>query len=283
MSGEVLVSAATAARAVPYVAALVAGGVPGEAIRVVTPAAPARAAAAAVAAELVAGAAGLLLCGGSDVEPWRYGEAALPAAGLELAPERDALEWELLAAAREQRLPVFGICRGFQVLNVFLGGSLWQDLPSQRPGAVAHEMGQPPDLLAHAVRVLAPQAPLGERLAGAAQPPLVNSRHHQGVKRLGAGLLAVAEAPDGLIEAAILGDGGERGQGGERGDRGEGGAAGDGGWWVRGVEWHPENLLHLAEQLALWQDFAAALGVHGPRGAGRRPAMAAAAVTGADR
>ncbi len=301
--GTVLVAASSAQRAVPYVTALAAGGIPMESIRVVaaaggsasagvaaTPgsgagaappapiAGPHQAIAVAAAglehtvAELAAGAAGLVLCGGDDVEPRRYGEEPLPGAGVEAVPERDALEWELLAAARARRLPVWAICRGFQVLNVFLGGSLWQDLQLQRPSAVAHDPGPPNDRLAHSVRVLAPETPLGERLAasgasggggaggadGAADAggtggalPRVNSRHHQGIKRLGDGLVAVAAAEDGLIEAAVLGDG--AGGGGMPLD----GSAG--GWWVRGVEWHPENLLALPEQLALWSDFAAAV------------------------
>jgi putative glutamine amidotransferase len=298
MNGPVLVSVSTEGRAVPYVEALKAGGVPGEAIRVLVAgeradpsaspgaggerggpsAAPGTGGALAGdgiaaedAGELLAGAAGLVLCGGDDVDPRRYGEEPLPAAGLDLAPRRDALEWRLLAAARARRLPVWGICRGFQVINVFFGGALWQDLPLQRPAPVLHDPGPPQDRLAHSLRLLAPDAPLGERLAAAGPSPRVNSRHHQGVKRLGAGLLAVAAAPDGLIEAAILTAGGTP-------------AGGDGApdaWWVRGVEWHPENLLALPEQLALWQDFAAALccgvGAAGADGAagparGARPA-----------
>ena len=278
MRGAVLVSATTGKKAEPYVAALVAAGVPSESIRVVasaemfatgaTGAMPGTgttgttAAAAAGAAELAAGAAGLVLCGGADVDPRRYGEETLPGAGVEPLPERDALEWELLAAARDRRLPVWAVCRGFQVLNVFFGGSLWQDLPRQRPTAVVHDPDEaPPDLQVHALRVLAPEAPIGERLAAAGPAPRVNSRHHQGVKRLGDGLLAVAAAEDGLIEAAVLGGGpGGPSAIGAAGAGGADGADGDG-WWVRGVEWHPENLLALPEQLALWHDFAAALAV----------------------
>jgi putative glutamine amidotransferase len=251
MSGAVLVSAATAARAVPYVEALTAAGVPAGSIRVVTPSA------VEDAGELAAAATALVLCGGSDVDPRRYGEEPLPGAGVEVEPERDALEWELLAAARGRRLPVWGICRGFQLLNVFLGGSLWQDLPLQRPADVIHDPEAPPERLAHPLCVLAEQAPLGERLAAAGPSPRVNSRHHQGVNRLGAGLLAVAAAPDGLIEAAVL----AAGAAGTAGAAGAGtpAAPADDGWWVRGVEWHPENLLALPEQLQLWRDFAAAI------------------------
>jgi putative glutamine amidotransferase len=270
MGRRVLVSAATVARAAPYVEALTAASLPAASVLVVTPGA------GADADELAAGAAALVLCGGSDVDPRRYGEEPLPGAGVEVAPERDALEWELLAAARERRLPVWGICRGFQVLNVFLGGSLWQDLPLQLPGDVVHDPEAPPERLTHSLRVLAPEAPLGERLAAAGPAPLVNSRHHQGVKRLAAGLVAVAAAPDGLIEAAVLGNGTAwsagaagppmtAGTAGATGKAGSSGAAALSGtpplpaWWVRGVEWHPENLLALPEQLALWQDFAAAV------------------------
>jgi gamma-glutamyl-gamma-aminobutyrate hydrolase PuuD len=304
----VVVSSAGEERVRPYVEALVAAGVPAAAIRIVTPAGlvdvpdaadvvptpasggsgetwttdssrmPAAATQAAAAAAME-GAAGLVLCGGCDVAPQLYGETPLAGAGLSLLPARDALEWELLLVARARRLPVWGVCRGFQLLNVFFGGSLWQDLALQRPSAVAHEAVQPLDLLSHPVQVIAPDAPLGDRLADGGAPLLVNSRHHQGVKRLGAGLQAVAAAPDGLIEAAILAappnapapdtgsagasgakggdDGGSRGAGRRSGDTGDD-QTDAGGWWVRGVEWHPENLLDLPQHLALWRDFAAA-------------------------
>src|SRR5579862_5559470 len=246
--GAVLVSATTAKKAEPYVAALVAAGVPGESIRVVASAAifapgvagtaaataATSAAAATAAAELAAGAAGLVLCGGADVDPSRYGEETLPGAGVEALPERDALEWELLAAARARRLPVWAVCRGFQVLNVFFGGSLWQDLPLQRPTAVVHDPDEAPhELQIHALHVLAPEAPIGERLAAAGPAPRVNSRHHQGVKRLGAGLLAVAAAEDGLIEAAVLGAGpGGPSAAGPGAATGAPSAAAADGWWV---------------------------------------------------
>lgn len=257
MSRTVLLSVTSAQRGAVYAAALEAAGVPARDIRIVVagdppggPAggAPGGSADAGELADLLEGAAGLVLGGGADIEPERYGEEPLAGAGLELWPRRDALEWELLAAARERRLPVWGVCRGFQVLNVFLGGTLWQDLPAQRPGQVAHDMDEAPDLLAHPLEVLAAGSPLGERLAAAGPRPWVNSRHHQGVKRLAPGLLPVAAAPDGLIEAAVLTGEGAAATGGRAPD----------GWWVRGVAWHPENLIALPEQLAIWRDFAAA-------------------------
>jgi putative glutamine amidotransferase len=223
VSGEILVATGTDEYAVPYVEALQAAGVPSEVIRVVTP---------DEAVPELCFAKGLVLCGGVDVVPARYGEETLPDADVETFPERDDLEWSLLDAARAARIPVWAICRGIQVLNVYLGGSLWQDLPTQRPSAVDHCLTEPKDLLAHTVRVLDPGAPIAERLTGNA--PQVNSRHHQAIKRLADGLVPVAESPDGLIEAAVLADSG---------------------WWVRGVQWHPENLIALDPQRALWTDF----------------------------
>ena len=225
-SGTILVSTASDERAAPYLEALQAVGVPGDLIRVVTP-----------YSEIPAGATGLVLCGGIDVAPERYGEEVLPDAKVEISPERDAMEWSLLDAAREANVPVWGVCRGFQVLNVYLGGSLWQDLPTQLPSPIDHSVSDTPDVLAHTVRVIEPAAPLGERLTG--DVPRVNSRHHQAVKRLGDGLVPVALSPDGLVEAFFLQDGG---------------------WWVRGVQWHPENLIALPEQRALWVDFVRAAG-----------------------
>lgn len=227
----ILVSTSTEEYAGPYVEALAAVGVPAGEILVVGPADE-------VTGEVVRRARGLLLCGGLDVETGRYGEETIPSAGVETSPERDALEWSLLDASREAGIPVWGVCRGLQVLNVYLGGSLWQDLPSQRPSPVEHSIVEPKDHLAHSVRVVDPAAPLGNRLAP--DIPRVNSRHHQAVKRLAPGLVSVAESPDGLVEAAFLDDAG---------------------WWVRGVQWHPENLIALAEQRALWLDFVQAAGV----------------------
>jgi putative glutamine amidotransferase len=231
VNGHILVSTASEEKAEPYVAALQAVGVPEERILVVTPAE------AVAAGALVSGAAALVLCGGADVAPERFGETMLADAKVEPVPDRDALEWALLDAAREDHLPVWGVCRGFQVLNVYLGGTLWQDLPTQHPTSVNHEVCETPETLAHTVRVVAPGAPIGERLAR--EVPRVNSRHHQAIKRVADGFHPVAYSPDGLVEAAFLN---------RRG------------WWVRGVQWHPENLVFLPQQRALWADFVRAAG-----------------------
>jgi putative glutamine amidotransferase len=233
--GPILLSTASEERAQPYVGALRAVGVPEASIRIVTP--------GSTLAE--AHPSGLLLCGGLDVDPARYGEAVLPDAGVEVNADRDQLEWDLLDLARERRLPVWGVCRGIQVLNVYLGGSLWQDLPTQAPSAIDHSQSETPDQLAHTVQVIAPDAPVGERLTDGSgeHGQRVNSRHHQAVRRLADGFVPVALSPDGLVEAAVL-------------DRD--------GWWVRAVQWHPENLVALDPQRALWTDFVRAAGFAAP-------------------
>lgn len=128
----------------------------------------------------------LLLPGGGDLEPWRYGQKNTASRNLE--PQRDAAELALLAAFTEAGKPVLGICRGLQVVNVFFGGTLAQDIP----GHSALETG---DRL-HGVRT-AP-SPLGALLAGQTE---VNSAHHQAADRLGSGLLAFQWAEDGVVEA----------------------------------------------------------------------------------
>ena len=231
--GPILVATSTDEYAGPYAEALRAVGVPEERIRTVGPATE------TPIGELASGAAGLLLCGGLDVEPWRYGEETLPDADVETSPDRDEVEWALLDAARERRLPVWAICRGFQVVNVYLGGTLWQDLPKQHPSAIHHSVTETPATLAHTVKLVEPGAPVAERLPDAAR---VNSRHHQALKRLGNGLVPVALSPDELVEAVYLDDKD---------------------WWVRGVQWHPENLIALPEQRSLWIDFVRAAGFEG--------------------
>jgi putative glutamine amidotransferase len=228
-TGTVLISATNDEWAAPYVEALTSLGVPRTTIQVVTPSSEAS------LRDLAAEARGLVLSGGIDIDPARYGEAVLPDAKVDVIPERDQLEWDLLDLARERRLPVWGVCRGLQVLNVYLGGTLWQDLPGQLPSGIDHYQRETPDLLAHSVELVDPGAPIAERLTDVR----VNSRHHQAIRRAADGLVPVALSPDGLIEAAVL-------------DRG--------GWWVRGVQWHPENLVALPPQRALWTDFLRAAG-----------------------
>ena len=138
---------------------------------------------------------GFLFTGGQDVDPACYQEALSPQCG-ELCPRRDRLELALLRRALEAGKPILGICRGLQLMNVGLGGSLYQDLPSQRPGPIRHRMEAPYDREAHSVKLPGPLATLlGTEQLG------VNSCHHQGVKDLAPGLLPMAWAQDGLVEA----------------------------------------------------------------------------------
>lgn len=128
----------------------------------------------------------LLLPGGGDLEPWRYGQEN--AASRDLEPERDEAELYLIQSFTDAKKPVLGVCRGLQTVNVFFGGTLVQDVP----GHGALEGGD----RMHGVRTApSPLRPLcGERAA-------VNSAHHQAADRLGAGLLAVQWAEDGVVEA----------------------------------------------------------------------------------
>ena len=186
--------------------------------------------------QALAGIGGLMLTGGGDVAPARYGEPPHPAV-VEAEPGRDEFEIALVAAARARHLPIFAICRGAQVLNVACGGTLVQDIPAEVAGALAHSLAVPqhePYALAHEVWVdkdslLAKL--MRERLVDEAIE--VNSRHHQAVKRVAKGLVASATAPDGVIEA--IEDPKAR--------------------FCLGVQWHPENFFRTGEFRALFEGF----------------------------
>ena len=135
----------------------------------------------------------LLLCGGQDVETSRYGEACTNSNPPHVV--RDAWEWSLLDEAVKIRLPVVGICRGLQVINVYFGGSLYQDLVTGYPGAIVHSGKR---FVMHAVR-FEPDS-RAAKVTGAEEMQLA-SWHHQGVKRLAPGFKVAARAPDGFVEA----------------------------------------------------------------------------------
>ena len=162
---------------------------------------------------------GLVLTGGGDIEPVRFGEARHPAVD-DVSPARDELEIGLTQRAVADEVPLFAICRGVQVLNVALGGTLVQDLPSEWPDALAHSQKAPRHEPSHAVKVMGEGTRLG-RVLGALEIE-VNSMHHQAIKRLGEGLREVAWAPDGVIEGVEMA--------GEK-------------RFVLGVQWHPEELV----------------------------------------
>ncbi|HEU5088497.1 MAG TPA: gamma-glutamyl-gamma-aminobutyrate hydrolase family protein [Roseiflexaceae bacterium] len=162
---------------------------------------------------------GLIFAGGADVDPSCYHAARHPMLQ-ETAPEQDALELWLARRAIADGKPVFGICRGIQLLNVALGGTLYQDIPSEIPGALNHN--QSTDLrdmaaLAHPIE-LDQDSWLAQRLD--AEAPMVNTLHHQAIRDLAPGLRIVARAPDGVVEAV------------------EGTGAG----FILGVQLHPEEL-----------------------------------------
>lgn len=146
---------------------------------------------------------GLLLSGGMDIVPAMYGQDEHPE--LDITDEgRDELELPLIRAAVAQGMPLFGICRGLQAMNVALGGTLYQDLPTQKPSSIIHYQsheGYPRDKFIHSVEV-ADGSRLRE-IVGTSEMQ-VNSLHHQALDKIAEGLVVTATAPDGVIEAAEL-------------------------------------------------------------------------------
>jgi putative glutamine amidotransferase len=191
------------------------------------------------AADLLARFDGLVLIGGADVDPRRYGEEAHPKAyGFD--EERDAGEIELVRAAIAAHLPILAICRGVQTLNVALGGTLWQHLPDLDTG-VAHGVpfgeGGP---ARHSVTV-EPGSRLAKALGGVAVVEDCVSIHHQAAREVAPGLVVTGRSPDGMIEALET--------------------APDAPGWCLALQWHPERSAGSdPAQQALFDAFAAAAG-----------------------
>lgn len=147
---------------------------------------------------------GLVLPGGGDIDPAIYSGIPHPSVS-EIDPDRDRVELYLARKFAGDRRPLLGICRGMQLLNVALGGTLYTHIPDQLPDAIAHDLwpGQGHDHDHHVVRIEEETA-----LAGILGHPVVevNSLHHQGVRDLAPGLIPTAYAPDGLVEAYELPD-----------------------------------------------------------------------------
>jgi putative glutamine amidotransferase len=177
---------------------------------------------------------GLLLTGGVDVEPARYGEAERhPTVVVDAA--RDTYELTLARAAIERDMPVLAICRGAQVLNVAAGGTLIQDLPSVIVTTLDHAIDQPKDAIAHDV-VVAAHSRLVNFLKTSSKPPYrvaVNSRHHQAIRQPAPFFVVSATATDGVIEAI------------EKPDSA----------FCIGVQWHPENFWRTGEFAGLFRGF----------------------------
>lgn len=229
-----------------YLPALVAGGWPGP-CQVVEPGDP---------LPDLDGVGGVLVAGGLDIHPRRWDASEPLHASAEPAEDRDAREIPLVREAWRRNLPVLGICRGHQILNVALGGSMIQHVPEYYGCSVErHQFGRSDDGpdLRHRV-VVAPASRLARVLG--TRDVLVNSRHHQAVKALAPGLRAVAWHLDTvnpltgpLVEAL---------------------EAEDPGRWVYGVQWHPENLVGLDQPAgeaarALFRAFAMAVSRGGTR------------------
>ena len=157
---------------------------------------------------------GFLFTGGPDVDPVHYGREKLETCG-GITPERDEMELKLFRMVFELDKPILGICRGLQLINIALGGTLYQDIPTEAPSNVPHRvLDKPLARDVHGIEV-EPDCPFGDL-------PLtlwVNSRHHQAIENLAPGLKVRARATDGIIEAVYMPEKP----------------------WIRAVQWHPEN------------------------------------------
>lgn len=180
---------------------------------------------------------GVMLSGGGDIDPALY-QSAPDRYAANITPQRDALEKALALLAVNTNLPLLGICRGHQMLNVALGGTLYTDIGEQYKTSLVHSQPEsmPPDHLAHEVEIAS-----GSRLAGIinTEKVMVNSRHHQAINDLAPNLSVSARASDGLIEAVELTKH----------------------TFCLGVQWHPEALVQVEAQRAIFSAFIAAASV----------------------
>jgi gamma-glutamyl-gamma-aminobutyrate hydrolase PuuD len=174
----------------------------------------------ATIARVLDAVSGLVLTGGEDVAPAFYGAVPSPHLG-RVNRARDATELAAVRAARDRRLPTLAICRGIQVMNVALGGTLVQDIPSERTGSLAHDPELPRTARSHAVQVV-PGSRLAQGLGATSLD--VNSVHHQAVDRVASGLVVTATAPDGVIEGIE--------------------PPPNDPWWAVAIQWHPEEFVH---------------------------------------
>ncbi len=160
----------------------------------------------------------LVLTGGGDIDSLLYGQEPHPQCAQQ-DPVRDACEIALFHAARQRGIPIFGICRGIQLVNVAMGGDLIQDIPSQIRQPVRHSSGALTPVLLHSITM--EPGSLVEQLMGV-DSRAVNSWHHQSVGRVADGLRVTARAADGVIEALEAADGSP----------------------LLAVQWHPEEMAH---------------------------------------
>jgi putative glutamine amidotransferase len=177
---------------------------------------------------------GVLLTGGGDIDPALYKEARHPKTNNPDAA-RDAFELELARLAIQEDVPMFGVCRGLQVMNVAAGGTLIQDIPSEVNHPLGHQIDVPLYAIAHEIWV-APGSALAKMMdeeMGGSEVLQVNSRHHQAARQAASGFEVSATAPDGVIEAL------------ER----------PASRFCVAVQWHPENFWRTGEFRALFEEF----------------------------
>ena len=165
---------------------------------------------------------GFCFTGGADIDPKRYGEEPKETCG-EIQYYRDELEFNAFALIKDMQKPIFAICRGMQFINVALGGTLYQDIPTENPSEVPHRQREAKYSLLHNVQVVA-DTPLHSVVKNPRM--LANSFHHQAIKTLGKGLEIMSVADDGIIEAVYATEGA----------------------FLRAYQWHPERLVDADEQ-----------------------------------
>jgi len=176
---------------------------------------------------------GVLFGGGKDINP-KYYQEALKYPGLaQFDEKRDAFEFELFDRAHRHGLPILGICRGLQMINVKFGGTLYQDLNTEARVEREHMQSAPRSEPTHTVTLSDPESRLGGTFKGSC---MVNSLHRQAIKRLGRGLKVTAHSEDGLAEAVESADDYP---------------------YLVAVQWHPEEMVHLPESRKLFENFVA--------------------------
>jgi putative glutamine amidotransferase len=174
------------------------------------------------AAAVLDSVSGLVLTGGEDVDPARYGERRHEKVS-SVNAARDATEASLIVEAKARGIPVLAICRGIQILNVALGGTLIQDIASQCDTDIAHDEDRPRDSRSHEL-IVEPGSLIADAIG--TERCTVNSFHHQSVKDVANGMRVSARSPDGIIEGI---------------------ESTDEGWWVMAVQWHPEEMTNSPE------------------------------------
>ena len=174
---------------------------------------------------------GFMFTGGCDIRPTRYGEETLPECG-SIQDHRDVIELAFFGKAIKTNKPLIAICRGIQLVNVGLGGTLYQDIPSQIGTDIAHKQTEGRFEPSHSVNIIE-NTPLCAMTGGKASM-IANSFHHQAIKELGRGLEVMARAEDDIIEAVYMPEKP----------------------YVRAYQWHPERLWQIdADNLAIFTEF----------------------------